>query len=136
MGGTLRIGTWKVKTLNKIGKLENLREEVEALKADIIGLSETRYTCEGTVRLEGFKFIYSDGQHHEHGVGFMFTTSLEKHILGYLPDSDRNIMIKLKSKPFDISNIQTYASRTTHSDEDTEAYYEEIAMMLKEVKIN
>ena len=64
----------------------------------------------------------------------MLKTSLEKHILGYWPVSERNIMIKLKAKPFDISIIQTYAPTSTHSDEETEAHYEEIAMMLKEVK--
>ena len=63
----------------------------------------------------------------------MFKTS-EKHILGYWPVSNQNIMIKLKAKPFDISIIQKSAPTTTHCDEETEAYYEEIAKMLKEVK--
>ena len=37
-------------------------------------------------------------------------------------------------KQFDISIIQTYAPTITHSDEKTEAYYEEITMILQEVK--
>ena len=131
---TLKTGTWNVRTVNILGKLENLREEVEALNLDILGLSETRYIGEGTVNLEGYTYIYSGGSQHEYGVGFMIKSSLEKYVLGHWPVSDRNIMIKLKAKPFDITMIQTYAPTTTHSEEEVEAYYEENAMMLKEVK--
>ena len=40
----LKIGTWNVRTLNQLGKLENLRQEVESLDLDVLGLSETRLT--------------------------------------------------------------------------------------------
>ena len=37
----LKIGTWNVRTLYQLGKLENLRREAESLDIDILGLSET-----------------------------------------------------------------------------------------------
>ena len=97
-------------------------------------LSETRYTEEGKVPLEGFSYIYSGGDKHEHGVGFIVKPSVEKSILGHWPVSKRNIMLKLKAKPFDIAIIQTYAPTSSHSDEEIEEHYEEIEKMLKEVK--
>ena len=46
----LKIGTWNVRTLNQFGKIENLKQEAEHLDIDILGISETRYKEEGTVR--------------------------------------------------------------------------------------
>ena len=77
----LKIGTWNVRTLNQLGKLENLRQEMESLDLDVLGLSETRYIKEGTVHLDGYTFIYSGGEEHQHGVGFMVKSSVEKSVL-------------------------------------------------------
>ena len=114
----LRIGTWNVRTLNQLGKLENLHKEAKSLNIDILGLSETRYIGEGVVRLDGYTYIYSGGEEHQHGVGFIIKSSIEKCMLGYWAYSKRNIMIKLKAKPFDIAIIQTYAPTSTHSVEE------------------
>ncbi|XP_068756565.1 craniofacial development protein 2-like [Montipora capricornis] len=130
----LRIGTWNVRTLNQLGKLENLKREAESLNADIIGISETRYIEEGKVRFDSYTVIYSGGSEHQHGVGFIIKSSIEKSIPGYWPVSNRNIMLKLKAKPFDIAIIQTYAPTSSHSDDEIEEHYEEINKMLKEVK--
>ena len=131
---TLKIGTWNVRTLNQLGKLENLRQEADALDADIIGISEVRYIGEGKESLENYTFIYSGGEKHQHGVGFMLKSSLQKYLIGHWPLSERNIMIKLKAKPFNLAIIQTYAPTSSHSDEEVEAHYQEIDKMLKEVK--
>ena len=131
---SLKIGTWNVRTLNQLGKIENLQKEVENLEMDILGISETRYTGEGKVRLSGYTFIYSGGEEHQHGVAFMVKSSIEKNILGFWPVSNRNIMLKLKAKPFDIAIIQTYAPTTSHDDEAIERHYQEIDKMTKEVK--
>ena len=130
----LKIGTWNVRTLNQLGKLENLRQEMESLDLDVLGLSETRYIKEGTVHLDGYTFIYSGGEEHQHGVGFMVKSSVEKSVLGFWPVSNRNIMLKLKAKPFNITIIQTYLPTSSHSDEEVEEHYEELERMLKEVK--
>ena len=86
------------------------------------------------MRLDGYTFIYSGGDEHQHGVGFMVKSSIEKSILGFWPVSNRNIMLKLKAKPFNIAIIQTYAPTTSHDDEAVEEHYQEIDKMIKEVK--
>ena len=132
--GGLRLGTWNVRTLNQLGKIENLVKEAKSLNTDVLGIAESRYTGEGTVRLDGYSFIYSGGSEHQHGVGFLVKSAMEKSILGYWPLSNRNIMLKLKAKPFNIAIIQTYAPTSSHTDEEIEEHYEEIDKMLKEVK--
>ena len=67
-GKTLNICTWNVRTLNMLGKLENLEREAESMQIDIMGLSETRYTDEGRIHLDNYVFLYSGGAEHHHGV--------------------------------------------------------------------
>ena len=43
----LKIGTWNVRTLNKLGKFENLIAEATALDVDVFGISETRMIGDG-----------------------------------------------------------------------------------------
>ena len=38
-GKTLNICTWNVRTLNMLGKLENLEREAESMNIDILGMS-------------------------------------------------------------------------------------------------
>lgn len=83
---------------------------------------------------DGYTFIYSGGSKHQHGVGFIMKSPIEKSILGYWPVSNRNIMLKLKAKPFDITIIQMHVPTSSHSDDEIEEHYEEINKMLKEVK--
>ena len=131
---SLKIGTWNVRTLNQLGKIENLQKEVDSLQMDILGISEARYIGEGKVRLDGYTFIYSGGDEHQHGVGFMVKSSIEKSILGFWPVSNRNMMLKLKAKPFNMAIIQTYAPTTSHDDEAIEKHYQELDKMIREVK--
>lgn len=65
---SLKLDTWNVRTLNQLGKLENLQKEVDNLQMDILSISEARYIGEeGKVRLDGYTFIYSGGDEHQHG---------------------------------------------------------------------
>ncbi|GFS06853.1 craniofacial development protein 2-like [Elysia marginata] len=56
------------------------------------------------------------------------------HMLGYLPVSKRNILIKIHATPFNLAILQTYAPTSDYSDEDVDKYYEEVKDVLKEVK--
>ena len=41
--GVLRIGAWNVRSLNRAGRLENLKREMDRLNLDIVGISEVRW---------------------------------------------------------------------------------------------
>ena len=65
----LSFGTWNVRTLNELGKLENVIREMDRMKISLMGLSEVRWIGTGSKDLKYHKFIYSGGSHHERGVG-------------------------------------------------------------------
>jgi hypothetical protein len=53
----MRIGLWKVRTLNESGKLRKLIKEMEVYRLDILGLSEVKWIDFGEVRKQ--KLIHS-----------------------------------------------------------------------------
>ena len=53
--------------------------------------------------------IYSGGEEHKQGVGIIMKNSIVRSMVGYWAISERVIMMKLQSKPFDINIIQIYA---------------------------
>jgi hypothetical protein len=45
-----KIGTWNVRTLNRGGKLENLKKEMQKNEVSILGVSEVRWKGQGELR--------------------------------------------------------------------------------------
>ena len=130
----LKIGTWNVRTLYKIGKYENLQAEMTALNLDILGVAETRWNDEGRISNDQYEFIYSGNDKHQFGVGIMMKKKVASCMIGYWPVSDRVIMMKLKGKPFNINIIQVYAPTTDHEEEEIEKFYDDIEDVMKYVK--
>ena len=67
----LKIGTWNVQTLYKVGQFENLKVEITALNLDILGIAETRWNDDEKRSNEHYEFIYSGNDTHQYGVGIM-----------------------------------------------------------------
>ena len=120
--------------MNIDGKLQNLTEEAESLNTDILGLAETRLVDEGSMVLDDHTLFYSGCSEHQHGVGILLKRSVARSVMGCWCLSERNILVKLKGSPFNMSILQTYAPTLDHSDEEVEAYYEEVESALKVVK--
>ncbi|GFR95344.1 craniofacial development protein 2-like [Elysia marginata] len=131
----MRIGTWNVRTLYQSGKFDNLLIEMESLKTDILGISETRWTESGSTRRRNYTMIYSGGQEHEHGVGIVLKNNIAKCMIGYWPVNERIIMCKIQAKPFNIVIIHAYTLTADHSDEEIETFYENLDMTIKQVKL-
>ena len=43
----LKLGTWSARNLYQAGKLDNLTQEMENMRVDILGIAETHYVEEG-----------------------------------------------------------------------------------------
>lgn len=131
---TVKIGTWNVRTLFQSGKLENVKLEMDRLQINILGLCEVRWTGAGRLTSGKHTIVYSGGSTHVYGVGMLFDRDTAKTILGYWAISDRVLLVKLKSAPFNISIIQCYAPTCDSSDEDLEAFYEDMDKAIHQCK--
>ena len=121
-GKLLNIGTWNVRTLYQPGKLDNLMQELNHMKLDIMGIAETRWTDTGRIVKDDYTMIYSGGEDHKNGVGIILRNEEAKSMIGYWPISDRVVMVKMQAKPFNINMIQVYAPTQDYDDENIEEF--------------
>ena len=119
----IRIATWNVRTLFLAGQLENLKQEMQTLDIDILGICETRWTGNGRFNSDDIVMLYSGGETHSNGVGIMMKKEFVKSIIGCWTISDRVMVIKLKGTPVNINIIQAYAPTSTSSEHDLETFY-------------
>ena len=74
----VRIGTWNVRTLLQKGKLDNVDQEMDRMKLNILGLAEVRWKGAGSIKVGSKTLIYSGGDNHERGVGILLHQTTTK----------------------------------------------------------
>ena len=102
----MKIATWNVRTMHQTGKLQNVKEEAIRLKVDILGLAEVRWLGSGKLVSDVHTLIYSGHKkEHNHGVGLLLSNVVARSVIGFHGISDRIIIVKLFSKPLNLSMI-------------------------------
>ncbi|CAF1120971.1 unnamed protein product [Didymodactylos carnosus] len=126
---SLTVGTWNVQTLWAAGKLELLRNEMKRFRYDIICISEVRWTGKGET--SNGDFIWSGEETvHMRGVGFLLSAQAKKALIGYNTISSRIISARFDAAPFKMTAIHVYASTSASSEEDIEAFYNDIEKVI------
>ena len=120
-----RIATWNVRSLLRAGKINNVAAEANRMKLDIVGLSEVRWPGVSQVTVSEYELVYSGSEEHT-GVGVMLRKEVARCMEGYWAVSDRVLMVKLKGNPFNTTIIQVYAPTGDHSEEEVDAFYEDL----------
>ncbi|GFO35620.1 craniofacial development protein 2 [Plakobranchus ocellatus] len=96
MKDKLNIATWTIRTLLQKGKLENIKQEMERMKLNILGLSEVRWKGAGKITSGGHEIIYSGGTESEKGICIIVDQTASKAIKGYWALSDRVLLVRLQ----------------------------------------
>ena len=122
----VRIGTWNIRTLFQKGKLDNIDQEMDRMKLNILGLAEVRWKGAGSIKIGSKTLIYSGGDNHERGVGILLDQTITKSLKSWCPISDRVIVAKIEAKPLNLGIIQVYAPTSGSEDTEAEKFYEEI----------
>ncbi|GFO05913.1 craniofacial development protein 2 [Plakobranchus ocellatus] len=105
MKDKLNIATWNIRTLLQKGKLENIKQEMERMKLNILGLSEVRWKGAGKITSGGHEIIYSGGTESETGVDLF---SLYSEIIMRNLENHPGIKVELRQN---INNLR-YADDT------------------------
>ena len=103
------IGTWNVRSMNQ-GKLEVVKQEMERVNIDILGISELKWTGMGEFNSDDH-YIYCCGQEslRRNGVAIIVNKRVRNAVLGYNLKNNRIISVHFQGKPFNIMVIQVYA---------------------------
>ena len=103
------------------GKLEVVKQEMARVNADILGISELKWTVMGEFNSDDHH-IYYCGQEslRRNAVAIMVNKRVQNSVLGCNLKNDRMISACFQGKPFNITVIQVYVQ----------------PLMLKKLKLN
>ena len=92
------------------GKLEVVKQEMERVDIDILGISEVKWTGMGEFNSDDH-YIYYCGQEslRRNGIAIMVNRRVQNAVLGCNLKNDRMISVHFQGKPFNITVIQVYA---------------------------
>ena len=104
------IGTWNVRSMNQ-GKLEVVKQEMARVNIDILGISELKWTgmCEFNSD-DHYIYYCSQESLRRNGVAITVNKTVRNAVLGCNLKNDRTISVRLQGKPFNITDIQVYAT--------------------------
>ena len=106
------IGIWNVTFMNQ-GKLEAVKQEMAKVNVDILEISKLKWTGMGEFNSDDH-CIYYCGQEYlrRNGVAIIVNKRVQNAVLGSNLKNDRMISVRFQGKPFNITVIQVYASKS------------------------
>ena len=105
----MKIGNWNMRTLYQSG---NIAQGSFKRDEEIMGISETHWTGQGKVVLEGGDtVIYSsrEDDNHRGGVGILMTRFAARSLIDWTPRSERIIAARFYSKHVKTTIVHVYA---------------------------
>ena len=109
------------------GKLEVVKQDMERVNVDILGISELKWNGMGEFNSENH-YIYYSGQEslRRNGVAIIVNRRVENAVLGCNLKNDRMISLHFQGKPFNIMVIQVYALTSNAEEAEVEWFYKDI----------
>ena len=130
----LRVGAWNVRSLNRSGRLENLKREMDRLKLDVVGICEIRWQEEQDFWSGDYRIINTKSNRGYAGVGLVMNRKIGQRVSYYEQHSERIIVTKIDTKLKPTTIVQVYMPTSSADDEEVEKIYEEIEDVLQYVK--
>ena len=92
------------------GKLEVVKQEMERVNINILGISELKWTGMGEFNSD-YHYIYCSGQEslRRNGVAIIVNKRVQNAVLGCNLKNDRMISVHFQGKSFNITVTQVYA---------------------------
>ena len=134
-GERLKIATYNVRTLLKDEHVQELEDELKEnnMKWDVIGLGEVRRKEESFTTLQSGHLLYhSEANNGQAGVGFLINKKWKDNIIRVSSGSSRvaEIILRITDR-YQLKIVQVYAPTTSHSDEETDNFYNTIDKILE-----
>ena len=134
-GERLKIATYNVRTLLKDEHVQELEEELKEnnMKWDVIGLGEVRRKEESFTTLQSGHLLYhSEANNGQAGVGFLVNKKWKDNITRVSSGNSRVAELVLRiTDRYHLKIVQVYAPMTSHSDEETDNFYNTIDKILE-----
>ena len=134
-GERLKIANYNVRTLVKDEHVQELEDELKEnnMKWDVIGLGEVRRKGESFTTLQSGHLLYhSEANSGQAGVGFLINKKWKDNITRVSSGSSRvaELILRITDR-YQLKIVQVYAATTSHSDEETDNFYNTIDKILE-----
>lgn len=121
------IGTWNVRTILKLSKIEEISQQKIIRELDILGISETRWPGNGDYIKKDLRIIHSGGEKRgSKGVAIILRGKWKNNVLNTFHVNERIIMIKLQAHPTDMYIMQVCFPTTSCEEEEIEIMYQQL----------
>jgi len=129
-----RIGTWNVRTVFQCGRLDQVLNEMQKYKLDILGSSEVRWTDQGRITSGQTTILYSGREkHHHQRVGILLNKNAAKPLTGWKPVSERIITARFATRHAKATVVHVYAPTESASDCEKDRFYEQLQDKLNSI---
>ena len=115
-----------------LGKLEVIKQEMERVNVNFLGISELKWTGMGEFSSDDH-YIYYCGQEslRRNEVAIMVNKRVRNAVLGCNLKNDRMISVHFQGKPFSITVIQVDAPTSNSEEAEVERFYEDLQDILE-----
>ena len=114
------------------GKLEVVKQEMARVNADILGISELKWTGMGEFNSDDHYIYYCEQESlRRNGVALIVNKRVQKAVLGYNLKNGRMISVHFQGKLFNITVIQVYAPTSNAEEDEIEWFYEDLQDLLE-----
>ena len=109
------------------GKLDVVKQEMERVNVDILGISELKWTGMGEFNSDD-RYIYYCGQEslRRNGVAIIVNKRRQNAVTGCSLKNNRMISVHFQGKPFTITVIQVYALASNAEEAEVKRLYEDL----------
>jgi len=132
----MKIGTWNVRTMYRIGKTAVVAREMRKYDINVLGISECRWAGFGQMRVQtGETLLYSgrDDDAHLSGVAMFLSRKAASCLISWSPVNDRIITARFNSRYIRTSIVQVYAPTNDAEEEEKDVLYEQVQKVLDKI---
>src|SRR6476619_7569479 len=126
----IRVGTWNVRTMKAMGKLENVKEEIRRKRLSIMGVSKVRWKDGGDFVSNGYRVMYAGGPIGVRGVAVIAEAKVTERVTEIDRFGDRIMVVKAKADPVDMVIVQSNLPTTDYEHEEVEKIYDQLEEIL------
>ncbi|PSN53384.1 hypothetical protein C0J52_03797 [Blattella germanica] len=122
-------------TLLKAGKMQELAEQLNKVKVEIVALQEIRWNGDGIINKKDYTLYYSGPSKKtgKAGTGFFVKKKIHNSIIDFVPHNDRLCKLRIQSKYNKITLINTYAPTEDKTIEIKETFYEDLQDVMNSI---
>ncbi|PNF38233.1 hypothetical protein B7P43_G11852 [Cryptotermes secundus] len=137
------LGTWNVKTLNKLGAMKSVLEQIDKYNMKITAIQEIRWLGKGIMDILYILYyrniLYVSGKtegNKEFGVAFVIEQEFKSAIINFKPISERICTLRIRTKFFNMTLMNVHAPTEEKEEEVKDYFYQQMEETYDSIQSN